>query len=118
MEAGRPAQGRQKVAYRIYWVGSPRAPDLRVGDHAVALSLGRQPPRLQAMIGRCQPVVRLVRRRRRRDEVDQVQAERFAILLGRPQMAEMDRIEAAAEQAYAHPFTVPFTPRSSARVAR
>src|SRR5258705_3920056 len=54
------------------------------------------------MLGGREIARRFVRRRRGWDEVYQVEAERLPIFLGRPQMAEMDRIETAAEQSYPH----------------
>src|SRR5258705_5513567 len=63
------------------------------------------------MLGGREIARRFVRRRRGWDEVYQVEAERLPIFLGRPQMAEMDRIETAAEQSYPH--AVRLCPRRS-----
>jgi len=54
------------------------------------------------MLGGGQLDVRLVRRRCGRDEINEVQRKRLAVLFGRAQMAEVNRIEAAAEEAYPH----------------
>src|SRR5713226_10441499 len=54
------------------------------------------------MLGGDEPAFGFMRRRRGRHEVDQVEVHRFAIFLGRAQMAEMNRVEASAENAYSH----------------
>ena len=54
------------------------------------------------MLGRRKFALRLVRWRRGRDELHEVELERLTHLFRRPQMTEVDRIETSAEQSYPH----------------
>src|SRR6266436_4365382 len=65
-----------------------------------------------------EPAFRFMRRRRGRHEVDQVEVHRLAIFLGRAQMAEMNRIEASAENAYSHDVPMLSDRLHSSRVLR
>src|ERR1700676_1756664 len=90
------------MAYCVDRVGGSGAPDFGLRDHEVAIAAGRDSDHLQAMIHWGDPALRLVRRRRSRNEINQVERQRLAVLFRCAQMAEVDRIEAAAEQPYAH----------------
>src|ERR1700731_3465168 len=68
----------------------------------MAITLGGQPHHLQPMLGRSQPNVWLVRWCCSRNEIYEVESERLAILLGRAEMAQVNRIETAAEETYPH----------------
>jgi len=67
----------------------------------------RQRQHLDALLEARERVLRLLRRPRRRDEPHFVEASLFAALLGEDQMAVMDRIKCAAENANSHDRLLP-----------
>src|SRR5579862_5340625 len=95
-------QRRDKITHRVDRVRPPGAPNLDVRRHEMAIALGRLPHHRQAMLRGGQSVFRLMRRRRGRNKIDQVELQRLANFLGRAQMPEMNRIETTAEQTYPH----------------
>src|SRR5271154_844201 len=95
------------MTHRIDSVRLSGTPDFDVRYHEIAIAFGRQSHHLQPMFSRRETVVRLVWRHRGRDEIDEVERQRFAILLGRAQMAEMNRIKTAPEKSYAHASIAP-----------
>src|SRR3984957_7361985 len=90
------------MAHRVDRIRLSGTPDFDVGNHEEAVALGPQPHHLQPMFRRCETAVRLVGRHRSRDEINEVEGQRLAILLGRAQMTDVNRIKAAAEESYAH----------------
>src|SRR5208282_1806087 len=98
----RLAQRRQEVAHRVDRVRVPAPPNLHVRGHEMPVAPGRQPNHREPMLRGRQFALRLMRWRRGRNEIYQVELDRLANFLGRAQMAEMNRIESAAEQSYPH----------------
>src|SRR5882762_2529579 len=105
------AQSCEEVTDRFDSVRASGAANLDIRRHEMAVTLGRETHHREPMLGGREIARRLMRRRRGWDEVDQVEAERLAIFLGRAKMAEMDRIKTAAEQSYPH--AVRLWPRGS-----
>ena len=77
------------------------APGLDLGDLEGRVAGDRDPGHLEAMSDR-RPVSPLVRRSAGDDEPDPVEPAGLAALLGQDQVAEMDRVERAAEKPQSH----------------
>ena len=97
----RPERGRE-MAHGVDGIGGARAGDLDVGNAEARPVRHRQPHHLEPVMRRRSGPAAPVRRHAARNEADLVQRVLLFHLLGAPQVAEVDRVEGAAEQAESH----------------
>ena len=88
-----------KIGDGLDGVGFSRAGDFRVGEGKTGVVGDGQPHHLRAQGGGEKILLLLVGRVGGRDENDRVEVQKVADLLGRAQMAVMDRIESSPEKA-------------------
>src|SRR5579875_1658894 len=96
------AERLKEMARSVDGVRSSEAANLGIRNHEVTIALGRQPHHREPMLRGSELAFDFMGRRGGGNEIDQIEVKRLANLLGGAQMAEMDWIEAAAEQPYAH----------------